>query len=43
MRRGDEPGGLDEALEPHVLPGRLGRRGREDETLAGDGILDGVA
>src|SRR4029453_13937154 len=34
---------LHEALELDVVAVRLGRRLREDEALAGDRILDGVA
>jgi hypothetical protein len=39
----DEAGRFDEALEEDVLAVRLRRRLLEDETLAGDGVLDRVA
>ena len=43
VRRRHESRGLDEALESHILAACLGGRRREDEALAGNGILDRVA
>ena len=43
VRRRDEAGRLDEALEEDGLAIRVGRGLLEDEALAGDGVLDGVA